>query len=96
MEPHNLLVSSYCAALYDEEWNRAVVTHVTSPTTCRLFYIDYGSILDVSFQHVRFVQFVFSNATELALAAVQFGAFHKRLELAVLLLQKKVNISKTP
>ena len=59
IEPPDLLGSTYCAAVYDKEWSRAVIEVVTGSTTCRVFYIDYGSMRDVSINDVRFVHILY-------------------------------------
>ena len=70
MVPNDLVDSTYCVALYtDYLWYRAFITQTLSPTSCKVFFIDYGNSMTVSFSEMRFLPKQYSQLPAFAFAA---------------------------
>lgn len=57
LKPNNCRPGIFCAALYENSWHRATLTHVDFETDqFRVFYVDYGSLADrVSVSDLRYL-----------------------------------------
>ena len=57
----NVTVGQYCAALFDGLWHRAIIIEVHNLERANIFYIDFGTKLDVLQSELRYLHSQFAE-----------------------------------